>query len=98
MTATSGARGGSTIRSTEEALGALAAGCVGNFVEWYDFAIHSYSVPIIATVFFPEGNRTAAILSAFALYGVAFLARPLGGLKIARRGAVGMLARVGDAR
>jgi MFS transporter, MHS family, proline/betaine transporter len=79
MDAVSGPRGEHTIRGTREAIGALAAGCVGNFVEWYDFAIYSYSVPIIATVFFPEGNRTAAILSAFALYGVAFLARPLGG-------------------
>jgi MHS family proline/betaine transporter-like MFS transporter len=80
MASVSEGRGGSPLRSTGEALRALSAGCVGNFVEWYDFAIYSYSVPIIATVFFPEGNRTAAILSAFALYGVAFLARPLGGV------------------
>jgi MFS family permease len=80
MAAVSEGRGGPPLRSTGEALRALSAGCVGNFVEWYDFAIYSYSVPIIATVFFPEGNRTAAILSAFALYGVAFLARPLGGV------------------
>jgi MFS transporter, MHS family, proline/betaine transporter len=80
MDAVSEGRGEPPLRSTGEALRALSAGCVGNFVEWYDFAIYSYSVPIIATVFFPEGNRTAAILSAFALYGVAFLARPLGGV------------------
>jgi MFS transporter, MHS family, proline/betaine transporter len=80
MAADSEARGEGTTWSVREALRALAAGCVGNFVEWYDFAIYSYSVPIIATVFFPPGDRTAAILSAFALYGVAFLARPLGGV------------------
>ena len=80
MAAVSQGRGEPPLRSTGEALRALSAGCIGNFVEWYDFAIYSYSVPIIATVFFPEGNRTAAILSAFALYGVAFLARPLGGV------------------
>jgi MHS family proline/betaine transporter-like MFS transporter len=68
------------VRSTGEAIRALAAGCVGNFVEWYDFAIYSYSVTIIATLFFPEGNRAAAIIAAFALYGVAFLARPVGGV------------------
>jgi len=77
MAASSGAR---PIRSTGEAVRALAAGCVGNFVEWFDFAIYSYSVTIIATLFFPEGNRAAAIIGAFALYGVAFLARPLGGV------------------
>jgi MFS transporter, MHS family, proline/betaine transporter len=67
-------------RSTGGAIRALAAGCIGNFVEWYDFAIYSYSVTIIATLFFPEGNRAAAIIATFALYGVAFLARPVGGV------------------
>jgi MHS family proline/betaine transporter-like MFS transporter len=80
MAAGSEGRDGQPIRSTTGAIRALAAGCVGNFVEWYDFAIYSYSVTIIATLFFPPGNRTAAVLSAFALYGVAFLARPLGGV------------------
>lgn len=74
------ASGAGETRSTGEAIRALAAGCVGNFVEWYDFAIYSYSITIIATLFFPEGNRTAAIIAAFALYGVAFLARPVGGV------------------
>ena len=74
------ASGAGEIRSTGGAIRALAAGCIGNFVEWYDFAIYSYSITIIATLFFPEGNRTAAIIAAFALYGVAFLARPFGGV------------------
>jgi hypothetical protein len=74
------ASGAGEIRSTGGVMRALAAGCVGNFVEWYDFAIYSYSVTIIATLFFPAGNRAAAIIAAFALYGVAFLARPVGGL------------------
>ncbi len=45
MAAVSEGRGGPTIQSTGEALRALSAGCIGNFVEWYDFAIYSYSVP-----------------------------------------------------
>ena len=52
MTATPG-----EVRTTGGALRALAAGCVGNFVEWYDFAIYSYSVTIIATLFFPDGQQ-----------------------------------------
>ena len=59
---------------------ALGAGSIGNLVEWYDFAIYSASIPVIAHLFFPGGNETAALLSAFAVYGVAFLARPLGGI------------------
>jgi MHS family proline/betaine transporter-like MFS transporter len=77
LDALDGAVGGWT---TRQALRALAAGSVGNFVEWFDFAIYSASVPVIATLFFPKSDPTAALLATFALYGVAFLARPLGGL------------------
>ncbi|TDD17149.1 MFS transporter [Kribbella turkmenica] len=58
----------------------LVAGGVGNFVEWYDFTIYGFSVGIVASVYFPKGNPTAALLAAFAVYGVAFAARPLGAL------------------
>lgn len=58
----------------------LAAGSIGNFGEIYDFAVFGFSVPVLAALFFPGSNRAAAILSTFAVYAVAFLARPLGGL------------------
>jgi MHS family proline/betaine transporter-like MFS transporter len=58
----------------------LAAGSIGNFGEIYDFAVFGYSVPILSTHFFPGTDRTAALLSTFAVYAVAFFARPLGGL------------------
>jgi MFS transporter, MHS family, proline/betaine transporter len=58
----------------------LAAGSIGNFGEIYDFAVFGFSVPVLAAHFFPGSNRAAAILSTFAVYAVAFLARPLGGL------------------
>jgi MHS family proline/betaine transporter-like MFS transporter len=58
----------------------LAAGSIGNFGEIYDFAVFGFSVPVLAGHFFPGSSRTAAILSTFAVYAVAFLARPLGGL------------------
>lgn len=59
---------------------ALTAGTVGNFVEWYEWAIYGFSAPIIATHFFPEGNTTTALLATFGIYGVGFLMRPLGGV------------------
>jgi MHS family proline/betaine transporter-like MFS transporter len=58
----------------------LAAGAIGNFGEIYDFAVFGFSVPILSIHFFPGTDRTAAILSTFAVFAVAFLARPLGGL------------------
>ncbi|MFP3564553.1 MFS transporter [Paraburkholderia sp. SIMBA_030] len=58
----------------------LMAGSVGNFVELYDFAVFGFSVPILSSHFFPGNDRTAALLSTFAVFAVAFVARPLGGL------------------
>jgi MFS transporter, MHS family, proline/betaine transporter len=32
---------------------ALVAGCVGNLVEWYDFALYGAFATVLAAVFFP---------------------------------------------
>jgi MFS transporter, MHS family, proline/betaine transporter len=59
---------------------AVTAGTVGNFMEWYDFAVYGYMAPIIASLFFPNQVRVVALLSTFAVFAVAFFMRPLGGL------------------
>lgn len=59
---------------------ALSAASIGNFAEVYDFAVFGFSVPFIAAHFFPEANPLAALMSSFAVYAVAFIARPLGGI------------------
>lgn len=76
----------------------FAAGTVGNFVEWFDFALYGFSAPIIAKVFFPGEDPTIGLLSAFAVYAVAFLARPIGaaffgslGDRIGRRNTLSMV-------
>lgn len=58
----------------------VAGMAAGNFVEWYDFAIYSYSIPTISRLFFPEGNAVAALLSTLAILAVSFLFRPMGGV------------------
>jgi MHS family proline/betaine transporter-like MFS transporter len=65
---------------------ALVAGCVGNLVEWYDFALYGAFATLIADTFFPGGDPLARLLAAFAVFGVAFLARPAGALAFARWG------------
>jgi MFS family permease len=65
---------------------ALLAGCVGNFVEWYDFALYGAFATIIAATFFPEADPVGGLLAAFAVFGVAFLARPAGALLFAHYG------------
>lgn len=56
----------------------LGAAMFGHAVESYDFVIYGSSATIIAKHFFPAGNPTLAILSTLAVYGVAFVVRPLG--------------------
>jgi MHS family proline/betaine transporter-like MFS transporter len=56
----------------------FAAGA-GTVVEWFDFAIYGFLAPIIARVFFPEGDHVVALLQTFAVFAVAFALRPVGG-------------------
>lgn len=65
---------------------ALAATSVGTFIEFYDFAIYGYSAATIAELFFPSTHPFAALLSALAVYGIAFVMRPLGGIYFGRLG------------
>ncbi|BBG01880.1 MULTISPECIES: MFS transporter [Pseudonocardia] len=64
----------------------LSGAAVGTLVEFYDFAVYALVVPIIAVAFFPPGDAGAAVLASLAVYGVAFVARPLGGIVFGRLG------------
>ncbi|MEO8851633.1 MAG: MFS transporter [Allobranchiibius sp.] len=57
----------------------VIASFIGNFVEWFDYAVYGYLATTIAVVFFPSGNKKAALLATFALFAVSFLVRPIGG-------------------
>jgi MFS transporter, MHS family, proline/betaine transporter len=43
-------------------------------------AVYGFFAVTIGKVFFPSDNETASLLSSLAVYGVAFLVRPIGGL------------------
>ncbi len=53
---------------------------IGNFMEWFDFAIYGYFAAIIGAQFFPSGDPTAEMLSALAVFAVGFISRPVGAL------------------
>ncbi|MCR6482918.1 MFS transporter [Amycolatopsis sp. OK19-0408] len=74
------------VRTTKMRRGVLFASSVGNFVEWFDFTLYGYTAGVLALTFFPPGNKTAALLGTFAVYGVAFIARPLGAVVFGRIG------------
>lgn len=75
-----------TLAGTEEAAQSkrvirrtVAGGVVGSVVEFYEFAVYAVLAPTLAIVFFPATDPTTALLSALAIYALAFFARPLGG-------------------
>jgi MFS family permease len=64
----------------------IFASSLGTVFEWYDFYLYATLAPFFAALFFPPGNETAALLSAFATYAAGFLVRPFGALVFGRVG------------
>ncbi len=62
------------------------ASSTGTVFEWYDFYLYATLAPFFAALFFPPGNDTAALLSAFATYAAGFLVRPFGAIFFGRIG------------
>jgi MFS transporter, MHS family, proline/betaine transporter len=67
----------------------VLAGAIGNIVEWYDFGIYGLLAPVLASLFFPAGDRIAALLGVYGGFAVGFAMRPIGAI---------VLGRVGDER
>src|SRR5271167_4050238 len=64
----------------------IFASSLGTVFEWYDFYLYAILAPFFAALFFPKGNETAALMSAFATYAAGFLVRPFGALIFGRIG------------
>jgi MFS family permease len=71
---------------TSEERFVIFASSLGTIFEWYDFYLYAVLAPFFASLFFPPGNDTAALLSAFATYAAGFLVRPFGSLIFGRVG------------
>lgn len=56
------------------------ASFIGTMIEFYDFYIYGLAAALVfPALFFPDLSPVSGLLASFATYGVAFLARPLGG-------------------
>ena len=64
----------------------IAAGIIGNVLEWYDFAIYGYFAAAIGKHFFPHEDAVAQLLSAFGVFALGYLMRPVGGALIGHIG------------
>lgn len=66
----------------------LIAGSVGNFIEWYEFAVYGFLATVIAANFFHldgESDLTSLILT-YAAFALAFFCRPIGAMIFGRIG------------
>ncbi|HHX85501.1 MAG TPA: MHS family MFS transporter [Actinomycetales bacterium] len=58
-----------------------AASSIGTTIEFYDFFIYGTAAALVFPhIFFPNQSATAATLSSFATFAVAFFARPVGAI------------------
>ncbi len=84
MTSTArGAATGSVVPAATRRKAVLAAS-IGNFIEWFEYTLFGFFAAAIATNFFPAGS--ASLISTFAVFGVAFVLRPLGALTFGHLG------------
>ena len=59
----------------------LIASAVGSALEWYDFFIYGTAAALVfGKLFVPKADPTVGTLLSFATFGVAFVARPFGGM------------------
>ncbi|MFC4950026.1 MFS transporter [Pseudonocardia sp. GCM10023141] len=68
-------------RSEKDARRSAIAGFMGTTLEYYDFFIYGSAAALaLGPVFFPSADPATGGISALATFGVAYIARPLGGL------------------
>ncbi len=58
----------------------LAAGFVGNILEWYDFAVYGFFAATIGKLFFPSDDPTTSLIASFGAFAAGFLMRPVGAI------------------
>ncbi|GAA3605321.1 MFS transporter [Agrococcus terreus] len=59
----------------------ILASLIGTSIEFYDFYVYATAaVLVFPALFFPADDPTAQLLSSFAVFGVAFVARPVGSI------------------
>ena len=58
----------------------VAAGAIGNVLEWYDFGLFGFFAPVISQLFFPSHDELASLVGTYGVYATGFLMRPLGGV------------------
>lgn len=53
---------------------------LGGALELYDFMIFAFLAPVLGKLFFPSESSVAEVLHVFIIFGIGYLARPIGGI------------------
>lgn len=59
---------------------------IGNLLEWYEIYLYVYWAPIISKLFFHPHSDLIGLIYTYLIFGLGFLARPLGGIFFGRLG------------
>lgn len=65
---------------TPTRLKAVIAACIGNFLEWYEFALYGYFAAVFSHLFFDDSDPAVAMMMTFLVFSISFVVRPLGGI------------------
>ncbi|NVN12401.1 MFS transporter, partial [Nguyenibacter vanlangensis] len=60
----------------------IFSACVGNLLEWYDFAVYALFAPYIAASIFRATDDFSRLAQSLLVFGLGAVARPLGALLI----------------
>ena len=73
--------GGQQEGETQSLRQVIAASFIGTTIEWYDFFLYGSAAALIfGQLFFPYADPLVGTLASFGIYGVGFVARPIGGI------------------
>lgn len=53
---------------------------IGNFMEWFDFAVYGYFASVVGALFFATSDPMIGLLSSLSVFAVGFVMRPIGGM------------------
>ncbi|RAU48023.1 MULTISPECIES: MFS transporter [unclassified Pseudomonas] len=69
----------SAVHDTRSIRKVVWAGAIGTLIEYYDYTAYAFLATTLAALFFPA-DEPLALLYTFAVFGVAFVVRPIGGI------------------
>ncbi len=64
----------------------ILAVTIGNLLEWYEIYLYVYWAPILSKIFFGNHLSVENLMNVYLIFGLGFLARPLGGIFFGRLG------------